>query len=364
MVNNAAYQPVWIFQQALANNEKYIAEAVAHETGHTLGLFHDGQNTGGTVTGYYEGHGAGATGWAPIMGVSYYKNVTQFSNGVYPGANNQQDDVAVLASNGILPRTDMVGNTFATASYFTNIETGATVNIQTSGVIETSTDVDMYMVNAAGGVVNLTVSPTATGPNLDIQLTLYKSDGTIVTTHAPETEMSATINTSLLAGTYFLAVRGSAHGQSGTDYGYPTYGSLGQYQIVGSFAAGIISIPKVEAITKSIPIEPAPSGPTVHAALVRMNVVKGGKVNARVLIKVVNNQGLTVPNAIVRGTWSGAFAGRLNGRTAKNGIVVHSPNPRPLRKGASGTFTINNIIAPGYAYNPIQNEKTVATVAW
>jgi Metallo-peptidase family M12 len=360
MVNNAAYQPVWIFQQSLANNEKYIAESVAHETGHTLGLFHDGQNTGGAVTSYYEGHGTGTTGWAPIMGASYYKNITQFSNGVYPGANNQQDDVAVLASNGILPRTDMVGNTFATASYFTNIETGATVNVQTSGVIETSSDADMYMVNAAGGVVNLTVSPAATGPNLDIKLTLYKSDGTIVTTNAPEAELSAAINTSLPAGTYFLAVSGSAHGQSGSDYGYPTHGSLGQYQITGAFAAGIISMPKTEAIIKPN----IPTGPTVHAAPVRMNVVKGNKVNARVLIKVVNDQGVAVPNAVVKGVWSGAFAGRLNARSGKNGIVAHSPHARPARKGASGTFTINNIIAPGYAYNPIQNDKTVATVAW
>jgi Metallo-peptidase family M12/Bacterial pre-peptidase C-terminal domain len=365
MVNNAAYQPVWIFQQSLANNEKYIAESIAHETGHTLGLFHDGQNTGSTVTSYYEGHGTGTTGWAPIMGASYYKNITQFSNGAYPGANNQQDDVAVLASNGILPRTDLVGNTFATASYFTNLETGATVNVQPSGVIETSTDVDMYMVNAAGGAVNLAVSPAATGPNLDIKLTLYKSDGTIVTTNAPEAELSAVINTFLPAGTYFLAVSGSAHGQSGADYGYPTQGSLGQYQITGSFAAGIISMPKTEAIAKpNIPIALAPIGPTVHAAQVRMNVKRGGKVNARVLIKVVNDQGIAIPNAVVKGIWSGTFAGRLNGRTAKNGIVAHSPNARPSRKGASCTFTINNIIAPGYVYNPSQNDKTVATVAW
>ena len=365
MVNNAAYQPAWIFQQSLANNEKYIAESIAHETGHTLGLFHDGQNTGSTITSYYEGHGTGTTAWAPIMGASYYKNVTQFSNGAYPGANNQQDDVAVLASNGILPRTDLVGNTFATASYFTNLETGATVNVQPSGVIETSTDVDMYMVNAAGGAVNLAVSPAATGPNLDIKLTLYKSDGTIVTTNAPEAELSAIINISLPAGTYFLAVSGSAHGQSGTDYGYPTQGSLGQYQIIGSFAAGIISMPKTEAITKpNIPIALAPMGPTVHAAQVRMNVKRGDKVNARVLIKVVNDQGIAIPNAVVKGIWSGTFAGRLNGRTAKNGIVAHSPNARPSRKGASCTFTINNIIAPGYVYNPSQNDKTVATVAW
>lgn len=35
-------------------------------------IYHDG--TGSTA--YYEGHGSGETGWAPIMGTSYYKNLT------------------------------------------------------------------------------------------------------------------------------------------------------------------------------------------------------------------------------------------------------------------------------------------------
>ncbi len=366
MVNNTAYQPAWVFQQSLANNEKYIAEAASHEAGHTLGLFHDGQKTGTSVNAYYSGHGSGATGWAPIMGASYYKNVTQWSNGVYPNANNQQNDFAVLASNGIYPRNDAVGNTMATASLLTDNETGATVSIKKFGVIETSTDIDMYAVNAAGGAVNISVSPATTGANLDTQLTLYKADGTVLASSAPETVLSASINVTVPAGTHFLAVTGSAHAPSGTDYGYPTYGSLGQYQITASFSTSTITIPAMAAAVNPTPtIMPSPpSTPKVYAGSVKLNVKKSNKVNARVAIKVVNNQGYAIPNAIVRGVWSGAFTGRLNGKTTKSGIIMDTPNAASARKGASGTFKIQGITAPGYIYDPALNDKTVATITW
>jgi Metallo-peptidase family M12B Reprolysin-like len=185
-INNTAYQPAWVFQQSLANNEKYIAEAVSHEAGHTLGLVHDGQKVGATVNAYYSGHGAGVTGWAPIMGVGYYKNATQWSNGVYPNANNKQDDFAVLASNGFTQRPDDTGNTFTTATSLSKAGSGTTATIQATGVIETANDVDMYRIDTAGGLINFTAKPTSTGPNLDTKLTLFKANGATVSTNAPE----------------------------------------------------------------------------------------------------------------------------------------------------------------------------------
>src|SRR5262245_50428523 len=89
------YKPSLVFPENLANGQKYIGEACSHECGHSLGLSHDGTTTG---TEYYQGQGSGETGWAPIMGNSYYQNVSQWSKGEYANANNKQDDLAIIAS--------------------------------------------------------------------------------------------------------------------------------------------------------------------------------------------------------------------------------------------------------------------------
>lgn len=244
-VNNTELQPAWVFHQALANNEKYIAETVSHEAGHNLGLFHDGQKTGNTVNYYYDGHGTGVTAWAPIMGLSYYQHITQWSNGAYPGANNQQDDLAVLAANGFDARTDDTGNTFATASPLASIVSGTSAAIQATGVIENSNDVDIFRIDTTGGLLSLTVNPVAKGSNLDTNITLFKEDGAIVAASALEQQLSAGISIPVSAGAYFLAVKGSGHAASGADFGYPRYGSLGQYRITGTYtASGAAAIPQ------------------------------------------------------------------------------------------------------------------------
>ena len=106
--------PAFVFSKSLGGgNEKYTAEAISHEVGHTLGLLHDGTSS----ASYFQGQGTGATGWASIMGSGYYKNVTQWSQGEYNGANNKQDDVAQISStvNGAGYRADDFGNSAATA---------------------------------------------------------------------------------------------------------------------------------------------------------------------------------------------------------------------------------------------------------
>ena len=86
------YQPAWVFPQALSNNSKYIADAASHEAGHNFGLSHDGTRT----APYFGGSG----GWGPIMGSPYGQPITQWSNGSYAGANNTEDDLALIAGNG------------------------------------------------------------------------------------------------------------------------------------------------------------------------------------------------------------------------------------------------------------------------
>ncbi len=238
LVNAQRYQPAWVFQQSLANNEKYIAEAISHEAGHNLGLFHDGDN----LTGYYQGHGTGATSWAPIMGLGYYKNVTQWSAGVYPKANNQQDDLAVMAASGFPARTDDYGNVIATTATLPLTVAGITTTTHAFGIIERNIDKDMFVFNTSGKVT-LNITPANTGANLDIMATLSDAQGKVLVSSNPVDLLSATIDTTVAPGTYYLTIAGTGRAAMTGDPGYPSYASLGQYEITGTVAGVAAKLP-------------------------------------------------------------------------------------------------------------------------
>ena len=219
-----AYKPALVFPENLANGEKYIAEAVSHEAGHNLGLNHDGTAS----AGYYEGQGTGTAGWAPIMGAGYYKNLTQWSKGEYSGANNKQDDLAVMQTYGLPARADDHGGTAATASHFP-----AGTQLSASGVIERSTDVDVFAFTTGAGVISIQVFGSELGPNLDILAELRDANGVLLGANNFPELLGATLEYSVTAGTYFLHVRSTGLGDPLTT-GYTSYGSLGQYWIGGS----------------------------------------------------------------------------------------------------------------------------------
>jgi hypothetical protein len=64
--------PAFVFSKSLSYNQKYIGEAISHEAGHTLGLYHQIQcsSTETFLSEYFNG---GSSTNAPIMGVSYYR---------------------------------------------------------------------------------------------------------------------------------------------------------------------------------------------------------------------------------------------------------------------------------------------------
>ncbi len=222
------YQPAWAFFDKLGNGyPKYVAEAISHEVGHNLNLNHDGNAS----TGYYAGQGSGTTGWAPIMGVGYYKPVTQWSRGEYPGANNLQDDIAVINAAGTMLRPDDFPSTTATAAPLAG-DSGAVLQ---DGIIERSTDVDVFAFSTGGGNVQFNVAPDQIAPNLDILLKLIDAKGNTVAQSNPIDSLSATLNTTLAAGQYFLQVEGVGKGDLTT--GYSDYGSVGRYRITGSYPA-------------------------------------------------------------------------------------------------------------------------------
>jgi len=224
--NDSADTPAFVFTAQLGNgDEKYTAEAISHEAGHTLGLDHDGTST----TSYYHGQGSGVTGWAPIMGSGYYQNLTQWSKGEYSGANNLEDDLAIITTgNGFGYRADDYGNTASTASALSQLDTTVTG----SGIIERNTDADMFSFVTGEGQVDLAISPAARGPNLDLLAQLYDGFNNLIATSNPTDALGANFSLSLTAGQYFLKISGTGNGDPLTT-GYTNYASLGQYFISG-----------------------------------------------------------------------------------------------------------------------------------
>ncbi|MEI6686300.1 MAG: M66 family metalloprotease, partial [Planctomycetota bacterium] len=228
---NEYYGPAFVFPINLGNGDpKAVAEATSHEVGHNLGLSHDGDAS----QGYYPGHGSGATGWAPIMGVGYYQELVQWSKGEYSGANNKEDDLDIiskLTTNGFGYRNDDFGSTVATAS---NLNFSNSTTISTTGIIETNTDLDYFRFNlAVGGAATININPAVYGPNLDIEAKLYNASGILLLTSNPINALNASFSTTLTAGTYYISIDGVGMGNPLTT-GYTDYGSLGFYSITGT----------------------------------------------------------------------------------------------------------------------------------
>lgn len=204
------------------------AESGSHEAGHQMGLNHDGTGT----SSYYSGHvhPGSRIGWAPIMGLSYGKNISQFSKGDYHGANEKQDDLDVIAD--ILGnRADDFANTRQNAVAATGLEQG---RIDFEGFIGSGNDVDCILLPLIGsGGISVTVAPASSFTNLDLKISLTDESGAVLATSAPDNAFSATIRTgTLAAGKYFLTISGSALGTPAN--GYPAYGSVGGYQVTGT----------------------------------------------------------------------------------------------------------------------------------
>jgi len=167
------------------------------------------------------------------MGVGYYQNLVQWSKGEYSGANNKEDDLAIISSatNGFGYRNDDFGSTVATAS---NLNFSNSTTISTTGIIEKNTDLDYFRFNlAVGGTATININPAVNGPNLDIEAKLYNASGTLLLTDNPTNALNASFSTTLTAGTYYISIDGVGMGNPLTT-GYTDYGSLGFYSITGT----------------------------------------------------------------------------------------------------------------------------------
>jgi hypothetical protein len=218
--------PVFTFNKGARNG----GMTSSHESGHALGLSHDGLNS----QTYHPGTGSGPTGWGPIMGAPFDKKLTQWSMGEYAGATTTQDDLAIITkpANGFGYRPDVYGNTMETAHMLA--DTNGT--IFQWGVIERNSDIDFFSFSTGAGDVSITILPFAQDPNLDILAKLYDENGVEIASSNPMSMLRADFNQTLAAGTYFLSVDGTELPGRYTDYG-----SLGYFAISAEVVSQTLS---------------------------------------------------------------------------------------------------------------------------
>jgi hypothetical protein len=205
--------PGFVFTDRLANFPKYIAECCSHEGGHTVGLSHQSSyDSTCTLTDQYsQGTGSGEIGWAPVMGNSYYKNMTGWNDGPTPyGCASTQDNLTIITTNnGFGYRTDDFSD-----SLDANTFNAGTDNFSVSGLITTTTDNDAFRFTLSKrGNLPLEGKPfginnSDTAANLDIKVLLYNSSKVLIGAYNPSDMLSVTQDTVLNAGDYYAIVSG------------------------------------------------------------------------------------------------------------------------------------------------------------
>ncbi|GAB2828220.1 T9SS type A sorting domain-containing protein [Ferruginibacter profundus] len=226
--------PGFVFCDRLGpNSPKMVGECCSHESGHTVGLSHQskyGSDCVSPIETYNIGYGVGEPSWAPIMGNSYYRNMSNWNNGPTPyGCTNIQDNLSIITTqNGFGYRPDD----------YTEVMNGSTTVLPAgsfvkNGIITTNTDKDAFKFSITqSGSFHLTAVPFSvaannTGANLDIKLELYNNSGTLINTYDPAGSMSVTVDTVLNTGNYYIKIDGSGNVNIGE------YGSLGAYTLSG-----------------------------------------------------------------------------------------------------------------------------------
>lgn len=228
--------PAFVFPDRLLWSPKIIAECCSHEAGHTLGLSHQAKynENCSLVTVYNEGTGSGEIAWAPVMGNSYYRNMTSWNNGPTPnGCYTEQDNLSIITSlNGFSYRPD---------DHPDNPQTGSTPlvlnqgDFSAEGIITTNNDKDVFKLNFSdAGKMTLKVKPFSVGPNnaganLDVKVLLLNSNYETIETFDPQDRLDVEAEISLIPDTYYVIVQGDGN------INISNYGSLGSYTISGNF---------------------------------------------------------------------------------------------------------------------------------
>ena len=208
--------PAFVFSTLLFYNEKFIAEAISHEAGHTLGLDHQRvfSTTCSLLLEYHTGMGAGVTGWAPIMGNGYYHNVTTWHNGPTTSCGNMQDDVSIISAILSLKPDEL-----------DKMNKSPDLVETSEGIINNRTDEDFFSVHLKKPG-SIEVSPhclaDGVGANLHLKMNIYGPNGQLISSDFNPAQLS--VSKQLPAGKYYVGIQNVG----GSDF---NYGMLGRYSL-------------------------------------------------------------------------------------------------------------------------------------
>ncbi len=261
--------PAFAFTSLLNNNTKYLAEVASHEVGHTMGLSHVSKYDSACtfLNTYYSG--AGSPGWAPIMGNSYYAQVTHWTNtndspvmATPYGCTSEQVEPTIITSattNGGDLRfvSDETGGTTATAIGLPHTLSGGIASVNYGGTL-TLNDTDIYKVNTTGGNLQFSVLPMTPVManivgNADFRVRLLNSNLDVLSEiNSDRVAISTVTATEVPAGVYYVEISTSGYLDPLQAGGYSTAGSMGQYQITGTYTPAADTISPTVSITSPI----------------------------------------------------------------------------------------------------------------
>ena len=395
-----------------------IAYAASHEVGHTFGLSHDGTTTGSE---YYGGQG----NWAPIMGAGYGKTVVQWSKGDYANANNQEDDLTIIASEAPYGNSD-IAFTRETALELNRGDTAG-------GVIPRDSDQAWYRIIMTTGAVDIIGEVAGPSPNLKLRLTLQDEAGNEVASTAVGTSMGARLRANVIAGVYYLIVEGIGAGDALTSY--DGYGSVGRFRISGVWPRNVAPLASAAGstpLTGKAPLQVAfrsdasvdldgtvtsyswnfgDGSPTSTAANPTYTYTTPGTYQARLIVtddlggtsevitpivvtnktqanrtmsigaaatswltvsrtvgraraqfRIVDSGGRPLPGVTVTASMSGLSTGFQTAQTDRAGFATFFSDDLPSAERGSVTFRVHAATLPGHAYLPARNRISTATL--
>jgi hypothetical protein len=311
--NDDYYNIGWTFNSSFGS----LGMTNAHESGHQMGLNHDGTSS----LEYYGGNGNAG----PIMGGPFGKDFVHWNNGSYVGANQTQNDLAIIQGKlGVIADDHGNDNNSATA-----ISAQEIVGFISPAGLAADTDVFSFTL-ASSTSVSLTVRSlfeqataggdnTAGGLNLSAKIELRDASNTLIQQKLPSSiaaNNNFSFSQSLAAGTYYLTIEPQAY----TPSDFNEYGNGGYYQILNDLNA--ITAPDL----------------VVEAASVNNSNVDAGA--AFVLSATPKNQG----NALSAATTL-TYYRSSDATITTSDVSVGVDDVASFTAGASGVESIN-LIAP------------------